>query len=150
MIATTFSTRSSAPDANNMLQCHSPQEACRETCLATAAELYQHIPCLRCSSCGVRAVLDCQHRWIWLRASFAFCADLQVYICGDYVVSAVEFNALQETRAGCRNSCSLSSVGLSVASQYYWSVSRWGLCLAACGKSTQERTALCMNSIDGR
>ena len=64
-------------------------------------------------------------------------------------MTAERYTGLQTNRRGCKSSCSLSSVGISGASQYYWSVSAWGNCLAPCGGSTQERTASCMNKIDG-
>lgn len=75
-------------------------------------------------------------------------ADLQIYICGDLIMTATEYAELQGSRSSCISSCSLSSIGVSGASQYYWSLSDWGNCMAPCGGSTQERTASCMNSID--
>ena len=76
-------------------------------------------------------------------------ADLQIYACGDVIVTATEYTGIQSSRAGCKSSCSLSSVGLATSAQYYWSVSEWTDCLSACGASTQDRTVSCMNSIDG-
>lgn len=76
-------------------------------------------------------------------------AEVQVYSCGDVVMPASDYTDLQNTRGSCRSSCSLSSTGISAASQYYWIVSEWSPCMAPCGGSSQERTASCMNSIDG-
>ena len=33
--------------------------------------------------------------------------------------------------------------------QYYWAVSDWGACSAACNGGTQTRTIACMDALDG-
>ena len=76
-------------------------------------------------------------------------ADLNVYICGDSIMTAAEYALLQSTRGSCQGSCTLSSTTLAVPSQYYWTVSDWSTCTASCGGGTQSRTAACMNSITG-
>lgn len=72
---------------------------------------------------------------------------LQAYTCGDFVMTAAEFTALYDDKGSCQSTCSLSSTGLSLTSQYYWAISDWSACSAACGGGIQDRAASCMNSV---
>lgn len=76
-------------------------------------------------------------------------ADLKVYVCGDIVLTADEFNNVRSADGGCPSACSLSSTPIAAASQYFWTAPDWSNCSAACGGGTMTRAATCVNSITG-